>query len=100
MIPNRPEPTASPDPNGDADQQQSGQRALSILDRAVSMASRRSRNFAPDSLAVTLHAPAGVLALDARSRGGVSRPAPGFPDLPLPVYAVTPRDLAGFTGLL
>ncbi|RNG28738.1 hypothetical protein [Streptomyces botrytidirepellens] len=69
--------------------------ALSALDQAVMIASRRERNFAPQQITVTLHTMEGALSLQGRAHGHTI-PAPGFPELPLPTYTFPTTDLETF----
>ncbi|MFE9252820.1 hypothetical protein [Streptomyces sp. NPDC007088] len=60
--------------------------ARTVVDRAVMIASRCERNFAPGSLTVVLHTGEEPVALAVRPTGA-SVPAPGWPELELPLYA-------------
>ncbi|WP_331762511.1 hypothetical protein OG612_45620 (plasmid) [Streptomyces sp. NBC_01527] len=75
--------------------------AVQALDRAVMVATRRERNFAPEQLTVTLHATTGTIALEGRPYGPLL-PAPEWPELHLSTYqfftdAFQPADLEAFT---
>ncbi|MFD8666608.1 hypothetical protein ACFV1U_14545 [Streptomyces microflavus] len=59
--------------------------ARTVVDGAVMIASRRERNFAPETLTVTLHTGEKPVAIEG-SPTGASLPAPGFPHLELPLY--------------
>ncbi|MEU5239687.1 hypothetical protein ACH4UR_25500 [Streptomyces lydicus] len=59
--------------------------AISALDRAVMIASRRERNFAPELITVTLHTTETSVAIEGRPYGPTI-PAPDWPELPLPTY--------------
>ncbi|MFD7462832.1 MULTISPECIES: hypothetical protein [unclassified Streptomyces] len=68
------------------------------------IASRRERNFAPEGLTVVLHTGEAPVAIEGRPTGA-SIPAPGWPELELPIYTfdgwssgLYPTvDLAAFT---
>ena len=70
--------------------------AMPALDRAVMIASRRGRNFAPEQLTVTLHTPDKSVAVEGHPHGPQT-PAPEFPEFPelhLPTYTF-PEPLSG-----
>ncbi|MFI9018716.1 hypothetical protein ACIGZI_32250 [Streptomyces griseus] len=65
--------------------------ALTVVDRAVMIASRRERNFAPESLTVALHTGEQPVAIEG-SPTGAGTPAPGWPEFELPLYAFDGRS--------
>ncbi|MFF8618612.1 hypothetical protein [Streptomyces sp. NPDC015350] len=78
--------------------------ARTVVDRAVMIASRRERNFAPERLTVALHTGEAPVRIEGRPTRA-SIPAPGRPERELPLYtfdgwssALYPTvDLAEFT---
>ncbi|MEV0966945.1 hypothetical protein AB0J25_31035 [Streptomyces sp. NPDC049910] len=78
--------------------------ARTVVDRAVMIASRRERNFAPERLTVVLHTGEAPVRIEGRWTGA-STPAPNWPELELPLYTfddwtsgLYPTvDLAAFT---
>ncbi|WP_331732945.1 hypothetical protein OG613_48980 (plasmid) [Streptomyces sp. NBC_00015] len=67
--------------------------ARTALDKAVMIASRRERNFAPDRLTVSLHTGEVTLTIEGRPcHQCPGTPAPGFPELDLSTYTFALPD--------
>ncbi|MFI6282897.1 hypothetical protein [Streptomyces sp. NPDC050988] len=70
--------------------------AHAVLDRAVMIASRRERNFAPELVTVAVHTAKGPHYIEGRTcHRCPAIPAPGWPELDLPTYTFTDLPSTG-----